>query len=389
MRLRRCHALLIEPRERRELDLAGVLAGQARLRSQIDWMALSAHRDTPVELSVAELVALGEVPPGDWVEREALARRHGDPVIERLLETGLLEAESAPDPADAAVREGHWHRLAAVAHRHLRWQNLDTQDLPDDQTGEDALPPMLQRLGPPPPPVQARVDADQRLALPTSPTSALDQLMARRVTCRNFDPARPLPLAALASLLQQVHGARAGAEVTGVPLLKKAVPSAGGLHPVDAYLLVRRVEGLAPGLYHYHATDHALEPIRTLSVEETGDLALRFVAGQPWFVEAPVQLILAARFRRNFWKYRGHAKAYRAVILDAGHLSQAQYLVATELGLAAFITAAINEGEIERAFDLDPMREGVLAVTGFGYRGADMVDLEFDPLHAAWPAVNG
>lgn len=386
MRVRRCHALLIEPRERRELDVAGVLAGQARLRSQIDWMALPAHRDEPIELSVVELLALGEVPPGDWVDHEALVERHSAQSIARLLDTGLLEAESAPDPADASVREGHWHPLAAVAHRHLRWQNLDTQDLPESLTGEDTLPPMLQRLGPPPPPVQARVEADQRVPLPSSPSSPLDQLLARRVTCRNFDSARPLPLPVLATLLQQVHGARAGAEVTGVPLLKKAVPSAGGLHPVEAYLLVRRVDGLAPGLYHYHATDHALEPIKALTIEETGDLALRFVAGQTWFVEAPVQLILAARFRRNFWKYRGHAKAYRAVILDAGHLSQAQYLVATELGLAAFITAAVNEGEIERAFDLDPMREGVLAVTGFGYRGADMVDLEFDPQHVAWPA---
>ena len=38
----------------------------------------------------------------------------------------------------------------------------------------------------------------------------------------------------------------------------------------------------------------------------------------------------------------------------------------------AFITAAINEREIERALGLDPMREGVLAVTGFGYRGREM-----------------
>jgi SagB-type dehydrogenase family enzyme len=98
-----------------------------------------------------------------------------------------------------------------------------------------------------------------------------------------------------------------------------------------------------------------------------------------------VQVVLAARFRRTFWKYRNHAKAWRAVVLDAGHLSQLQYLVATELGLAAFITAAVNEGDIEDAFGLDPMVEGVLAVTGFGYRATAMAELEFDPLHAVWP----
>lgn len=388
MRLRRCHALMIEPRETRELDIAAVFAGEARMRSRIEWMALAAHCDDPVRLSKAEVLALGEVPSRDWVEGDALVDRHGEAVINRLLDTRLLESDAAPDADDAIVREGHWHRIAAVAHRHLRWHDTDTQQTPEALEGDKTLPSMLERLGPPPPPVAPRVDAVNRQPLPASPATDFDRLVSCRVTCRNFDSTRPLPLALLATVLQQVHGARATGEVTGVPLLKKAVPSAGGLHPIDAWLLVRQVHGLAPGLYHYHPTAHALEPIRLLSDAEADDLGLRFVAGQTWFASAPIQLILAARFRRNFWKYRGHAKAYRAVILDAGHLSQAQYMLATELGLGAFITAAINEREIERALGLDPMREGVLAVTGFGYRGREMVDLEFDPLGTAWPDIH-
>lgn len=385
MRLRRCHALLIEPHESRELDIAAVFAGEARLRSRIEWRALPAHRDEPVRLSEAEVLALGEVPSIEWIDAAPFLKRHGEEVVNRLLETALLESKAAPDAADAIVREGHWHRVAAVAHRHLRWQDTDTQVTPEALAGDSTLPPMLERLGPPPPAVAALAEPDRRLSLPASPGTDFDRLVARRVTCRNFNTSRPLPLGILATLLQQVHGARACAEVTGVSLLKKAVPSAGGLHPVDAWLLVRQVDGLAPGLYHYHSTDHALEPLRALDAAEADGLALRFVAGQTWFAQAPVHVMLVARFRRNFWKYRGHSKAYRAVVLDAGHLSQAQYQLATELGLGAFITAAVNEGEIERALGLDPMREGVLAVTGFGYRGGDMVDLEFDPLQSVWP----
>ena len=96
---------------------------------------------------------------------------------------------------------------------------------------------------------------------------------------------------------------------------------------------------------------------------------------------------MASRFERNFWKYRNHAKAYRATILDVGHLSQTLYLAATELGLAAFITAAINEGDIEDAFGLDPMQQGVMSVSGFGHRGVERNDIEFDPLNAVWPAA--
>lgn len=90
----------------------------------------------------------------------------------------------------------------------------------------------------------------------------------------------------------------------------------------------------------------------------SAELALRIVAGQRHFMKAHVVIVLASRFRRTFWKYRNHAKAYRAVILDAGHLSQMLYLAATERGLAAFITAAVNECDIEQIFGLDPMLEG-------------------------------
>src|SRR3546814_4882794 len=62
--------------------------------------------------------------------------------------------------------------------------------------------------------------------------------------------------------------------------------------------------------------------MQALDAAQAGALALRFVAGQHWFADAPMLVVLAARVRRNFWKYRNHPKAYRAIVLDAGHLSQ-------------------------------------------------------------------
>jgi len=56
-----------------------------------------------------------------------------------------------------------------------------------------------------------------------------------------------------------------------------------------------------------------------------------------------------------------------------------------EVKITAFITAAVNERDIEQLFGLDPMQEGVLAVSGFGWRGAEQVDeAEFDPLGSVW-----
>ncbi|MBR7508656.1 nitroreductase family protein, partial [Mycobacterium tuberculosis] len=72
-----------------------------------------------------------------------------------------------------------------------------------------------------------------------------------------------------------------------------------------------------------------------------------------WFADAAVHLVLVPRYARTYWKYRNHAKAYRALLLDVGHISQALYMAATERGMAAFVTAAINEGDTEVAFGLD------------------------------------
>ncbi|HET7556751.1 MAG TPA: nitroreductase family protein, partial [Rhodanobacteraceae bacterium] len=66
------------------------------------------------------------------------------------------------------------------------------------------------------------------------------------------------------------------------------------------------------------------------------------------------------------------------------HLSQMLYLAATELNLGAFITAAVNEVEIEQAFGLEPMEEGPLAVCGFGVRAGEKVTVEFDPAGKVW-----
>lgn len=214
----------------------------------------------------------------------------------------------------------------------------------------------------------------------------LDRLLSSRFTCRNYDAARALPYEDFAATLYRVFGARAAAEIApGIPLLKRSCPSGGGLHPTEAYLLVQNVEDVTPGLYHYHPIDHALEPLRALDRQLAREHMQRLVAGQQHFFDAHVLVVLASRFHRTFWKYRNHAKAYRAVILDAGHLSQTLYLTATELGLGAFVTAAVNEVDIEHAFGLDPLQEGPLAVCGFGVRAEARQELEFGPLGALWP----
>lgn len=387
-RIRRCAIVMIEPRERLRLDVVGLLTGENALAADTVAVALAPHLGVEVELASDErnaLLGLGETP---WVPIESLARTVPVATLERLLEKGLLIGDGPEHDdmrrRDEALRARHWRPLSAVAHYFSRWQ--DSGENEDARfTRHRPIADLVDECGLPPPHLTERVPREQRRKLPSRRESALDEVFRRRVTCRNFDTTAMLSERDLGDILERVLGCLAIVEVMpGVNGLKKSYPSGGGLHPLEPYLLIQRVDGVPTGLYHYHAGDHALEPLSNLSDEEAERLAKIVLAGQGFFADAPVHIVLAARFERTFWKYRNHPKAYRAILLEAGHVSQNLYLAATEAGMGAYVTAAINEIDIERMFGLDALEQSPVVVCGFGPRASRRVMLEFDPLGKIW-----
>lgn len=388
MRIRRCVALFVEPREEAVFDLESLLAGSAGLNRSIRWLALAPHLDVEVEVSGDERELLGTLGSGEWIAMGALPSGSRN-IAKRLLEVGLIigdgKRHAVHRERDEAVGAGHWWPASILAQRFGRWQGVDSvQSMEDGQTVTAA--DVREKLGAPPSAVAERVPSERRVSLPRRSGDEFSALLARRATCRNFD-ARPLSRDLFAQMLERVFSAQAQVRVSDdTVFLKKTSPSGGGLHATEAYLIVQNVAGVAPGLYHYHPIDHALEPLSApqLPLDEFARLAL---AGQHWFANAPALVVLTPRFARSFWKYRHHAKAYRALILDSGHLSQTLYLSATEMGLGAFVTSAINEIDIEQAFGLDPLEEGPLAICGFGWRAERMETTEFDPAGEVWEAA--
>ncbi len=379
MLIRRCAVLFLEPREDLDIDWTALFAGDGALGATIRWMALAPHLGEEVEVTLEEMAALGGIGLTLWQERDTSVGRYGAAVIARLLECGLLIGD---DPRyrerDEVLRSQNWRPLSAVAHTFSRWGDMRV----DKGMQFPSFEELVVSYGTPPGPVIERCAEDEAIALPHPDRARLDDTLFQRYTGRNFDPAAVLPVATVARLLQRAFGSQGEREMApGAFVLKKLSPSAGGLHPVEAYVLAQRIEGVAPGLYHYHPIRHALEPLAAMDTTQTAELAMRMVADQDWFVDAPMMVVLAARVERNFWKYRNHAKAYRALLLDAGHLSQTFYLLATEAGMPAFVTAAVNEIDIERVFGLDPLKDMVIAVCGCGpASGAqDTVEMRYQP----------
>jgi putative peptide maturation dehydrogenase len=384
MKVRRCKVLYLEPREEVGFDLEMLLGGGNGLRRELGWIALAPHLGVETRIDAAECELLGALSPDEWIGGGTLDGREA---LKSLLKKGLVvgtgKRHAVHRECDEALRGVHWHPLAATLHAFTRWQEADAVQAMQD-TGTETAGELRQVLGAPPVEAMEHGDEGQRIPLPRTARTDFDHLLARRATCRNFDADRPLPHALFAQLIERVFAAQAHVRVSDdTVFLKKTSPSGGGLHPVEAYLIVQNVEGLAPGLYHYHATAHALEPM-PLPKQPLYDLAMAAVAQQHWFANAHAMVLLAPRYDRSFWKYRNHAKAYRAIALEAGHLSQTLYLSATDAGLGAYITCAINEVPLEQAFGLDRLSEGALAICGFGWRGEEMVTMELDPAGEVW-----
>jgi putative peptide maturation dehydrogenase len=380
MKIRRCAVLFIEPREALKVDWAALFSGGSTLAATMSWAALAPHLGHEVDVNTDEVRVLGAIGHTIWNELADCEACHGQALITRLLELGLLVGD---DPASTTMRERdetlrsqHWRPLSALAHAFGRWNDVRV----DTGMQVPSFQDLVAKYGPPPEPSIHRCATGEAVKLPAPPAGALDDTLFRRYTGRNFDQQAVLSMAVAARLLQRTFGAQ---EIRHVGddgyVFKKTSPSGGALHPIEAYVLAQRIEGVAPGLYYYHPVDHTLEPVRLMESGQAAALATQLVADQQWFADAPMQVVMAARVERNFWKYRNHLKALKAIVLDGGHLSQTFYLLSTEAGLAAFITAAVNDVDIERALGLDHLRDAVIAVCGCGPAGTqrETVELRF------------
>jgi SagB-type dehydrogenase family enzyme len=283
----------------------------------------------------------------------------GEAILQLIRAELLLECDS-PEAARDDLLDSSWKPWLPVGGYHFL-----TKDAPY-VSGDRSIAQKLRTIPrTPQPPQFKKIEHAERIALLPPDRKRRDSffraLHARR-TWRTFSPA-PASLTSVSQLLQTTWGVQGFIDSKffgSLPL--KTSPSGGARHPIEVYLMALRVKGLDPGLYHYDARGHALERI---SCGATPRKARAYCADQPYAARAAALFIMTAIFARTMWKY-GHARAYRVVLLDAGHLGQTFCLTATRLGLAPFVTAALKDSLIERDLRIDGITESVLYVTGVG-----------------------
>ena len=134
------------------------------------------------------------------------------------------------------------------------------------------------------------------------------------------------------------------------------VPSAGGRHAFETYLLVNRVSGLEPGLYRYLAFSH-----RLMAVEINPGIADRIMEaclGQDLVRDSAVTFIWSCVIYRMAWRYS--ERAYRLVHLDAGHVCQNLYLAAEQLNCGVCAIGAFDDEIMAELLGIDGLEEFVI-----------------------------
>ena len=169
----------------------------------------------------------------------------------------------------------------------------------------------------------------------TSSTVSVEAALQARKSIRYYAH-DPLLLSEVSQLLWAAQG------ITRKNGMRTA-PSAGALYPLEVYLVVGRVQDLAPGVYRYHSQGHELEKLTS------GDRRreLTHAALQQSSIEkGAIDIVLAAVYERTAGKYGSRAERY--VHMEVGHAAQNIYLQATSLGLGTVVVGAFDDQAVQQ-----------------------------------------
>jgi SagB-type dehydrogenase family enzyme len=170
-----------------------------------------------------------------------------------------------------------------------------------------------------------------------------------------------LTLEELAFFLWAAQGVRETGKFSGTAYVLRTVPSAGARHPFETYLVVNRVEGLEPGLYHYQSLEHML-----CFLGADASLVERTHSGcyDQYVKKSAVTFIWTVVPYRTEWRYS--MLSPKLIALDAGHVCQNLYLACTAAGAGTCAIGAYDQEAMDAVLGLDGQEEFVVYVATVG-----------------------
>jgi SagB-type dehydrogenase family enzyme len=205
-------------------------------------------------------------------------------------------------------------------------------------------------------------------------TPLSEALSVRR--SKHHASAEPMPLSTLSTCLHWSAGIREELPAynrNSYPF--RYAPSAGGLQPIDLYLVANNIEDLAQGLYYYYPRGHELRLVDDGNLRR---LAARAATYAEWLAYSSVVIFLVGDMDRVEWKYG--ERGYRFLHVDSGVLCQNLYLTGAASGLHTCAVAAYYDEEVCELLGIDGDTQ--FPVVMFGLSVPPDVSILSDELHS-------
>ena len=185
-------------------------------------------------------------------------------------------------------------------------------------------------------------------------------IIAKRKSRRKYTGER-LTLPETSFLLWATQGMRESSRIKGHSSNKRTVPSGGGIHPFETYLLVNRIEAIEPGLYRYLPGDHLLCLL-------TRDTSLNKKIHEACFCQhvlgSAVTFIWTVTPYRAEWRYG--AFCHKIMAIDAGHVCQNLYLACEAISIGVCAIGAYDQKELDRLINVDGKDEFTIYAASVG-----------------------
>lgn len=157
---------------------------------------------------------------------------------------------------------------------------------------------------------------------------SVEEAIAKRRSVRSYS-SKEITMEKISQLLWACQG------ITDREKDLRASPSAGGLYPLEVYL-VRR-----DGVYHYVPQVHKLERLSDKDVKRS---LAEAAYGQRYIEEADIDIVICAVYERVVSKYG--ERGVRYTDMEAGHAAQNVFLQAAALGLDSVPVGAFGEAAV-------------------------------------------
>ena len=198
----------------------------------------------------------------------------------------------------------------------------------------------------------------------TASSKHLREAVIRRRSIRQFS-GEPITLNNLSNIIFNAYGITGKITLNfGIEEPLRAVPSGGALYPLELYVASHKVEGLEPGIYHYNVLNHSLELVR--EGQFSGELG-RALFYEEMFKGVSAAFLITGVLKRSSIKYG--ERAYRFMMLEAGHVGQNICLTSFSLNLGCLMLGGFYDDDVDRILGIDGVSETMLYASAVGHIG--------------------